>query len=66
MVDVDISTLNLNAFGSGENYAERQIKRWTEQYQKSKSENGIPSMEKLIKWLPNNVPSEKYGMSNHI
>jgi aminoglycoside phosphotransferase (APT) family kinase protein len=56
---VNISAVGLDNFAKSENYGARQIKRWTEQY-KSSIDTKIPSMEKLIKWLPNNLPPENY------
>ncbi len=52
---VDYATRGLSDYGKPGNYFARQIKRWTDQYLASVTEP-IPSMDKLIEWLPANVP----------
>jgi aminoglycoside phosphotransferase (APT) family kinase protein len=54
---IDYRAVGLEGFGKPGNYIERQIARWTKQYQASETER-IEAMEKLIAWLPNNIPSE--------
>src|SRR5262249_53845384 len=49
------SDIGLTDFGRGENYVARQIDRWSKQYRASETER-IDAMEKLIAWLPRNVP----------
>jgi len=49
------SDIGLTDFGRGENYVARQIDRWSKQYRASETER-IDAMEKLIAWLPQNVP----------
>src|SRR6266550_3689252 len=44
-------------FGKPGNYIERQILRWTKQYQASETER-IEAMDNLIAWLPANTPPE--------
>lgn len=46
----------LASFGKPGNYFERQIGRWTKQYAASETQN-IESMNRLMKWLPANLPS---------
>lgn len=53
--DIDHSSLGLERFGSSGNYYERQISRWSGQYQKSKIKED-PEMDKIIEWLRRNVP----------
>ena len=54
--EVDYEALGLGDFGRTEGYAARQLKRWTEQYEASKT-NQIEAMDKLIAWLKASVPS---------
>ena len=53
----DYRALGLETFGKSGNYIERQIARWTKQYQASETEP-IPAMHDLIAWLPQNIPPE--------
>ncbi|HET6334282.1 MAG TPA: phosphotransferase family protein [Polyangiales bacterium] len=55
---VDYSARGLGSYGKAGNYFARQIKRWTEQYLASVTEP-IPSMDALIKWLPEHVPADE-------
>jgi len=53
---VDYKAVGLEEFGKPRNYLERQIGRWTKQYQASETQK-IEAMDNLIAWLPNNIPS---------
>jgi aminoglycoside phosphotransferase (APT) family kinase protein len=52
---IDYRAVGLEEFGKPGNYIERQITRWTKQYQASETER-IESMDNLIAWLPKNIP----------
>jgi aminoglycoside phosphotransferase (APT) family kinase protein len=57
---VDIAAVGLGGYGKPGNYFERQIARWTRQYQASVGPNGpapIEAMERLIDWLPAHIPA---------
>src|ERR671924_2019657 len=54
---LDYRALGLQGFGKPGNYIERQLARWTKQYQASETEP-IPAMNELIAWLPDNIPPE--------
>ena len=54
---VDYEALGLGDFGKPGNYFERQVSRWTRQYKAAQTDD-ISSMERLIAWLPNNVPDD--------
>jgi len=54
---VDYAALGLGNFGKPGNYFERQIARWSRQYELSKTQD-IPDMERLISWLPSAVPAD--------
>jgi aminoglycoside phosphotransferase (APT) family kinase protein len=50
--------LGLSDFGRPGNYFARQISRWTKQYVASETEE-IPEMNRLIEWLPANLPEDE-------
>ena len=52
---IDYRSVGLEDFGKPGNYIERQITRWTKQYQASETER-IEAMDSLIAWLPKNIP----------
>ncbi|HEY2137816.1 MAG TPA: phosphotransferase family protein, partial [Xanthobacteraceae bacterium] len=51
----DPAAIGLGDFGRGENYVARQVARWSTQYRASETER-IDEMERLIAWLPENIP----------
>lgn len=51
----DPAKIGLADFGRGENYVARQVDRWSKQYRASETEK-IEEMERLIDWLPRNIP----------
>ena len=53
--NVDWKKAGLEGFGKEGDYVARQIHRWTKQYQMSETTK-IPEMDKLIDWLPKNIP----------
>ncbi len=53
--NVDWKKAGLEGFGKEGDYIARQIHRWTKQYQMSETTK-IPEMDKLIDWLPKNIP----------
>ncbi len=54
---IDIDGAGLGDFGKPGNYFARQIDRWSKQYVAAKTAD-IKAMEKLIAWLPNNIPAD--------
>ena len=58
---VDCRAVGLADYGRPGAFFERQIARWTRQYQATVEGPGgveaIPAMERLIEWLPANVPA---------
>jgi len=54
---LDPNALGLSDYGKPGNFFARQIDRWTRQYRASETET-IPAMERLIEWLPANIPVE--------
>ncbi len=54
--NVDVKAAGLEAYGKPGNYFERQIGRWTKQYQASITQP-IDAMDRLIEWLPAHIPA---------
>ena len=54
---VDYAALGLDNFGKPGNYFSRQIGRWSKQYVAAKTDE-IESMERLMEYLPANVPHD--------
>ncbi|MEE2877469.1 MAG: phosphotransferase family protein [Pseudomonadota bacterium] len=56
--NTDWRAIGLEGFGKEGDYVARQIHRWTKQYKASETEH-IEDMEKLIDWLPKNLPKDE-------
>jgi aminoglycoside phosphotransferase (APT) family kinase protein len=54
---VDYQAIGLADYGKPGNYFGRQIRRWSQQYEASKTQE-IASMDRLMKWLPDNIPDD--------
>jgi len=54
---VDYRAAGLEDFGKPGKYIERQVARWSKQYRASETER-VEAMDKLIDWLPQNIPPE--------
>ena len=52
---VDYAAAGLPDFGRTGNYIERQVARWSKQYQAAGAER-IAAMDRLIEWLPSHIP----------
>ncbi len=55
---VDYAAAGLEDYGRPTQYVARQVSRWTQQYRASATDE-IEAMERLIAWLPQNVPSDE-------
>jgi len=55
---VDYAARGLENFGKPGNYFSRQISRWSKQYVAAKTDE-IESMERLMEYLPANVPADE-------
>lgn len=53
---VDYEAVGLGDFGKTGQYIQRQIRLWTRQYDAARTGDDIPAMDKLIEWLPENIP----------
>jgi len=60
----DYMGLGLADFGKPGNYFARQISRWSQQYEASRTQD-IPEMERLMEWLPQAVPDEQLARLIH-
>jgi aminoglycoside phosphotransferase (APT) family kinase protein len=56
--NTDWRAIGLTGFGKEGDYVARQVHRWTKQYKMSETEH-IEDMEKLIDWLPKNLPKNE-------
>ena len=54
---IDYREIGLEGFGKPGNYIERQVARWSTQYQASETEP-MEAMNNLIAWLPKNIPPD--------
>ena len=54
---VDVEKAGLTDFGKSGNYFERQIGRWSKQYEAAETET-IKEMNDLIAWLPTAIPND--------
>lgn len=52
---IDPAAVGLGEFGRTGGYIERQVSRWSKQFEMSRTED-LPAMDKLMEWLPNNIP----------
>ncbi len=55
MHSVDYLAVGLETYGRPGNYYERQISRWSKQYQTTKTAQ-LDSMDNLIEWIPKHLP----------
>lgn len=53
---VDYFAVGLGDYGKPGNYFERQIARWAKQYLSDVDAGRDPNMDRLIEWLPANIP----------
>lgn len=56
--DVDAEAIGLGDFGRAGNYFERQIRRWTTQYQLARWRD-LPDLDRVGAWLPEHLPPEE-------
>lgn len=54
---VDPAAVGLADFGRASGYLPRQIARWSKQYHEDEAAGRVPSMDRLIEWLPRNLPA---------
>jgi aminoglycoside phosphotransferase (APT) family kinase protein len=61
---LDYRKIGLEDFGKPGNYFARQISRWSRQYRASET-NRIDAMERLVEWLPANIPDDESSAVVH-
>ena len=54
---VDFAAIGLSDYGRVGGYISRQVRRWSQQYEASKTDE-IPEMDKLTAWLNDNMPAD--------
>ncbi len=54
---IDFAAIGLSDYGRAGNYFERQIRRWTKQYLEDVDAGRDPHMDRLVEWLPANIPT---------
>jgi aminoglycoside phosphotransferase (APT) family kinase protein len=60
---IDYNAIGLLEYGRPGNYFERQIKRWSTQYLEDTDAGRDTNMDRLIEWLPNNIPRDEGSAS---
>ncbi len=61
---VDYEAVGLGDYGRVGGYIARQVSRWSKQYASSKTED-IESMDRLMAWLPDNIPDDSLTTVAH-
>jgi aminoglycoside phosphotransferase (APT) family kinase protein len=61
---VDWAGAGLADFGRPGDYFQRQVRRWTQQWQNAKPRE-IPELSRLVEWLPANIPAEEVTTIAH-
>lgn len=54
---IDYAAIGLADYGRPGNYFERQIARWSQQYLADAEAGRDPNMDRLVAWLPANIPA---------
>ena len=54
---VDYDAIGVGDFGRRDKYFERQISRWSRQYLEDEMAGRDPHMDRLLEWLPKNIPT---------
>jgi aminoglycoside phosphotransferase (APT) family kinase protein len=54
---VDYRAVGLEDYGRVGGYLGRQVTRWSQQYEASKTDD-LPAMDKLMAWLPEHIPAD--------
>jgi aminoglycoside phosphotransferase (APT) family kinase protein len=56
---IDPEAAGLGDYGKPGNYFARQIGRWSRQYQEDVEAGRIAAMDRLVEWLPENIPPDE-------
>lgn len=55
---IDPAAIGLGDYGRAGNYFQRQIGRWSKQYLGDAEAGRDPNMDRLVEWLPANIPAD--------
>ena len=56
---IDPEAAGLGDYGKPGNYFDRQIGRWSKQYQEDVAAGRVAAMDRLVEWLPANIPPDE-------
>jgi aminoglycoside phosphotransferase (APT) family kinase protein len=56
---IDPAAIGLGDYGKPGNYFERQIGRWSKQYEGDVEAGRVPAMDRLVEWLPRSIPLDE-------
>tara|TARA_R110000796_G_scaffold128939_3_gene244586 strand:+ start:3694 stop:4743 length:1050 start_codon:yes stop_codon:yes gene_type:complete len=62
--NVDWKAVGLESYGKAEGYIPRQIKRWSGQFEASRT-GDMPAMDALMAWLPEHMPKDDHTTIAH-
>lgn len=62
---IDPAAVGLEDYGRSSNYVGRQITRWSTQYLEDKEAGRDADMDRLIEWLPANIPPDEESSIVH-
>ncbi|MEO7815412.1 MAG: phosphotransferase family protein, partial [Sphingomicrobium sp.] len=55
---VDPAEIGLGDYGRPSNFVERQVARWSKQYEGDVEAGRVPAMDRLVEWLSANLPAD--------
>jgi len=55
---VDPAAVGLSDYGRPSNFVERQVARWSKQYEGDVDAGRVPAMDRLVEWLRTNLPPD--------
>ena len=55
---IDPVTIGLGDYGRPSNFVERQVARWSKQYEGDVEAGRVPAMDRLVEWLRANLPPD--------
>ncbi|MEO8142546.1 MAG: phosphotransferase family protein, partial [Sphingomicrobium sp.] len=56
--NVDPASVGLSDYGRPSNFVERQVARWSKQYEGDVDAGRVPAMDRLVDWLRSNLPPD--------
>jgi aminoglycoside phosphotransferase (APT) family kinase protein len=55
---IDPDAIGLADYGRASGFVERQVKRWSQQYEADTDAGRVPAMDKLVAWLRDHLPDD--------